>query len=85
MPIGCGINAKDLSLVCPAHSLVDYYQQIGRADRNGQPGCNAVLYVFPGCTRKVSMKMKRYITSDSCIRTVLFSPFNEINVPVGSL
>jgi len=37
--VGCGINARNLKYVChygPAHSLVDYCQQIGRAGRNGE-------------------------------------------------
>ena len=80
--IGCWINARDLSYVChfgPSHSLVDYCQQIGRAGRNGECGCHAVLYVFPGCARTVDVKMKKYIKSDTCLKTLLFSPFNESN------
>jgi len=37
--LGCGVNAKDLKYVFhfgPAHSLIDYCQQIGRAGRSGE-------------------------------------------------
>ncbi|XP_066919321.1 bifunctional 3'-5' exonuclease/ATP-dependent helicase WRN-like [Clytia hemisphaerica] len=81
--IGCGINVKNLQYVChfgPAYSLVDYCQQIGRAGRNGDPNCHAVLYSYPSANKKINEKMKAYIKSkDVCLRTELFSPFSESN------
>jgi len=79
--IGCGINAKKLQYVChfgPAFSLVDYCQQIGRAGRNGEPNCHAVLYTYSGGFDKdADVKMKNYCKLETCLRTGLFSPFNE--------
>ena len=77
--IGCGTNTKNLCYVChfgPSYSLIDYCQQIGRAGRDGQYA-NAVLY-YPESTRNVDKEMKQYTTSPTqCLRTTLFSPFNE--------
>ena len=57
--IGCGINLKKLKYVChfgPAYSLVDYCQQIGRASRNGDPNCHAVLYSYQLSNKKINKK-----------------------------
>ena len=81
--IGCGINVKNLKYVChfgPAYSLVDYCQQIGRAGRNDDPNCHAVLYSYPSSNKKINKKMKAYTKlKDACLRTELFSPFSESN------
>ena len=81
--IGCGINVKPLQYVChfgPAHSLVDYRQQIGRAGRSGEPNCHAILYTYKTPNKNVNQKMKDYATLKSgCLRTSLFSPFSESN------
>lgn len=79
--IGCGINVNNLKYVChfgPAYSLVDYCQQIGRAGRNDEPDCHAVLYVYPTSTRGTNLKMKEYAELEvRCLRSSLFSPFND--------
>ncbi|XP_066919717.1 uncharacterized protein [Clytia hemisphaerica] len=79
--IGCGINVKGLKHVChfgPAYSLVDYCQQIGRAGRNNESGCHAVLYTYPSPGNKINQQMKAYTKLiDACLRTKLFSPFND--------
>ena len=86
--IGCGINAKKLKYVChfgPAFSLVDYCQQIGRAGRNGESDCHAILYTYKGCDKDINRKMKDYTKLETCLRTALFSPFNENSSPIVSL
>ena len=85
--LGCGINAKNLQYVLhfgPAFSLVDYCQQIGRAGRCGEPECHAVLYSFPQGNAPIHETMKHYIYSydQVCLRSTLFSPFNEENQTV---
>ena len=81
--IGCGINVKSLKYVChfgPAHSLVDYCQQIGRAGRNNEPDCHAILYSYSNSTKGVNSKMKEYADLDGgCLRKKLFSPFSDTN------
>ncbi|XP_066924961.1 uncharacterized protein [Clytia hemisphaerica] len=86
--IGCGINAKKLKYVChfgPAFSLVDYCQQIGRAGRNDESDCHAILYTYKGCDKDINPKMKNYTKLTTCLRTALFSPFNENSSPIVSL
>ena len=79
--IGCGINVKNLRYVChfgPAYSLVDYCQQIGRAGRNNEPDCHAILYTYPSSSKKINPQMKAYTKlTNTCLRTELFSPFND--------
>lgn len=44
--LGCGIICKNVKFVFhfgPDFSLVEYCQQIGRAGRDGEDGCHAVL------------------------------------------
>lgn len=81
--IGCGINVRGLQYVCHfglAHSLVDYCQQIGRAGRNGEPDCHAILYTYGASKKGVNMNMKDYADLDGqCLRTKLFSPFSDTN------
>lgn len=83
--IGCGINVKSLQYVChfgPAHSLVEYCQQIGRAGRGDEPDCHAILYTYPNSARGVKPRMKKYTEfKDGCLRTQLFTPFSENCVP----
>ncbi|XP_066915548.1 putative ATP-dependent DNA helicase Q1 [Clytia hemisphaerica] len=79
--LGCGVNCKDLSFVFhygPAHGLVEYCQQIGRAGRSGEAISHAILYAYPKSSSVISKQMRDYISNgnSSCLRTRLFSPFN---------
>jgi Superfamily II DNA helicase len=67
--LGCGINANNLHYVShigPSFSLVEYCQQIGRAGRDGNSECNAVLYYYPDNNRNVDKGMKNYCVADEC-------------------
>ena len=80
--LGCGVNAVNIQYVIhfgPSFDLVDYCQQIGRAGRNTNDQCHAILYTYSQGKSKISNKMKLYIKSDgiSCLRSVLYSPFNQ--------
>ena len=88
--LGCGVNCKELSYVChfgPSHGLVEYCQQIGRAGRSGEILCHAVLYSYPQKSALCSKEMRDYVSksNESCLRTQLFSPFNENEAIVPSL
>ena len=87
--LGCGINCKDVKYVAhfgPSFSLVDYCQQIGRAGRNSQQNCHAILYHYPqGGSSKIQKSMKEYLKTTTCLRSALFTRFNENEEPVPSL
>ena len=88
--LGCGVNCKNLSFVLhfgPSHGLVEYCQQIGRVGRSGEELSHAVLYAYPQISSIISKEMKQYIKdgNDSCLRTRLFTPFNENNAKVPSI
>lgn len=82
--LGCGVDCKNVKYIFhfgPPHNLIDYCQQIGRAGRGNESDCHAILYHFPGClTKLVSADMKLYMKTTSCLRTALFSPFNETEI-----
>ena len=45
----CGVNTKDVRYVIhygPAYHLMDYCQQVGRAGRECENDCYAILYTF---------------------------------------
>ncbi|XP_066928671.1 probable ATP-dependent DNA helicase RecS [Clytia hemisphaerica] len=88
--LGCGVNCKDLSYVLhfgPAHGLVEYCQQIGRAGRSGEDISHAILYSYPQGSTVIAKQMRDYIRdgNDSCLRTKLFTPFNENTNTVSSI
>lgn len=71
----------------PSHGLVEYCQQIGRAGRSGEQMCHAVLYSYPQGSSIIAKPMRDYVKdgNSSCLRTRLFSPFNENNLNVPSI
>ncbi|XP_057312160.1 recQ-like DNA helicase BLM [Hydractinia symbiolongicarpus] len=80
--LGCGVNMKNVKFVVhygPAYDTADYCQQVGRAGRNIEGLCHAILYVFPQGRGNVNNSMVSYIQSHekSCLRTSLYTPFNE--------
>ena len=87
--LGCGVNKKGVQFIVhfgPAFHTVDYCQQIGRAGRDTDQLCHAVLYSFPTGNTNISRSMKKYISQsrETCLRTMLFTPFNENNDTVHS-
>jgi len=88
--LGFGINAQQLKYVChfgAAFSLVDHCQQIGRAGRKDEPNCHAVLYNYPEKLSKIDQSMKDYLLKSEthCLRSTLFTPFNENNKIVEAI
>lgn len=79
--LGCGVDCKNIKFIFhfgPPYNLIDYCQQIGRAGRSNEADCHAILLNFPGSlTKLVSNEMKAYVKSLTCLRTALFSSFNE--------
>jgi len=68
-----------------AHNLVDYCQQIGRAGRSGQALCHAILLHYNETSINITKEMTNYAKNvDTCLRTQLFSPFNDDNKIVPS-
>ena len=88
--LGCGVNCKDVSFVLhygPAHGLVEYCQQIGRAGRSSEEISHAILYAYPQGSSVIAKQMSDYISdgNSSCLRTRLFSPFNVDGKNVPSI
>lgn len=73
-------NVQYLVHFDPAFQVVDYCQQIGCAERNGEELCHAIMYSFPN-RGDISKPMKRCIkeSRSSFFRSTLFTPFNENN------
>ncbi|XP_057290781.1 bifunctional 3'-5' exonuclease/ATP-dependent helicase WRN-like [Hydractinia symbiolongicarpus] len=78
--LGCGVNMKNVKFVVhygPAYDTADYCQQVGRAGRNIEGLCHAVLYVFPQGRGNVNNSMVSYIQSheksrqDTCLSFLL--------------
>ena len=74
--LGCGIDCKNLSYVFhfgPSNSTVEYCQQIGRAGRDTENLCHAVLYTYPQSLRNVAQEMKDFASTSgtSCLRQKL--------------
>ena len=84
----CGVNVKNVRYVIhygPSYDVVDYCQQIGRAGRNTADQCHAVLYTFPNAKRNISGNLKRYMADTKCLRTELYTQFNENNCTIPPL
>ena len=81
--LGCGINAIGVKYVVhfgPSYALAYYCQQIGRAGRNTDNQCHAVLFYYnTGRQSFIADDMKNYIAchDTKCLRCMLFTPFNE--------
>ncbi|XP_066914591.1 uncharacterized protein [Clytia hemisphaerica] len=76
----CGVNVKNVRYVIhygPSYDVVDYCQQIGRAGRNTNDQCYAVMYLYSNAKRNITQKLKTYISCKSCLRTELYTQFNE--------
>ena len=87
--LGCGVDCKDVIFIVHLgvpFDLADYVQQIGRAGRGDTSmQCHAILYKVPSSSKKVNKNIVDYCKSNSCLRSVLFTPFNENRVPVKAL
>ena len=78
--LGCGVNAFNVKYVVhfgPSIGLADYCQQIGRAGRNSDNQCHAILYLYPVPYKILLDDMKAYLTGSKCLRSSLYTPFNE--------
>lgn len=86
--LGCSVNMKNVKYIVHfglAYHLVDYCQQIGRAGRGETSISHAILYNFPQGGSSISRSMRKYAlkANESCLRTALFTPFNENNEQVS--
>ncbi|XP_066924270.1 bifunctional 3'-5' exonuclease/ATP-dependent helicase WRN-like [Clytia hemisphaerica] len=84
----CGVHMKNVRYVLhygPSNDVVDYCQQIGRAGRNTDEQCHAIFYQYANSKRNVSERLKNYMSCNSCLRTELFTQFNEDNEIVPPL
>ena len=88
--LGCGIDMRNVSFIVhfgPAYDSLDYCQQIGRAGRDSNTDTSyAILYSYPRAGQ-VSKNMTSYIkaSSNQCLRSKLFTPFNQTNETVQSV
>lgn len=77
---GMGVNIPDIRYIIhygPPTDIDDYYQECGRAGRDGSESF-AILYLFGGCTiGRISPKMKEYCKlSKGCLRKFLLQQFS---------
>jgi ATP-dependent helicase YprA (DUF1998 family) len=71
-------NVKYIIHMGPARNTVDHIQEVGRADRNGEPSHNIVIYYgnqLTHCTKSV----KDFCKTNGCIRKALFKDFASVN------
>ena len=69
---GLGVQISDVRHIVhwgPPCDLLDYWQQVGRGGRDGEPS-TATMYLFPGCHPKNEVKedMLTVCGSTSCVR-----------------
>jgi superfamily II DNA helicase RecQ len=88
--LGCGVNLQGVKYVIhfgPAFDTTDYCQQIGRAGRGTNAQCHAILYFYRQGSSRITKGMKQYSKNEDseCLRTLLFTPYNENNKVVESL
>ena len=75
--LSMGVNFPDVKYIIhmgPARNTVDHIQEIERADRNGKPSHNIVIYYgnqLTHCTKSV----KDFCKTNGCIRKALFKDF----------
>ena len=77
---GMGVDISNIRLVIhygPAADVDDYFQESGRAGRDGLSS-TAILYLYPGCLLgNVSKDMKEYCQATKCRRLALLSYFGH--------
>lgn len=75
---GMGVDIPNVRTVIhfgPSSDIDDYFQECGRAGRDGADS-KAVLFMYPGClVGHVSKAMKKYCASKECRRCELLSNF----------
>ena len=70
-----GCNVRTVVHFGPSSDIDDYFQESGRAGRDGIES-EAVLFVYPGCLLgHVSKAMKNYCTSQQCRRQNILANF----------
>ena len=75
-----GLDVKGVDTVVhygPANNLEDYLQETGRAGRNPNEKCHAVMIKYKRSTgsKNISANMKEFVLSSSCRRKRLLRPF----------
>ena len=75
-----GLDVKGVNSVVHyglANDLEDYIQETGRAGRNPNDKCHAILMKYKRCTssKNISADMKKYVTSITCRRKQILKPF----------
>lgn len=83
-----GLDVKGVHTVVhygPANDTDDYLQESGRAGRDPNVQCNAVLLKYKFCMngRNIAASMKEYVTTQKCRREVLLSPFIDASLEVS--
>lgn len=77
---GMGVDISDIRLVIhygPSGDIDDYFQESGRAGRDGHASA-AILYLYGGCMLgHVSKEMKEYCMTDQCRRRCLLGYFGH--------
>ena len=75
-----GLDVKGVNTVVHYgldNDLEDYIQETGRAGRNPNDKCHAVLMKYKRCTgsKNISADMKNYVTFSTCRRIQILKPF----------
>ena len=82
-----GLDVKCVHTVVhcgPANDLDDYLHESGRAGRDPNVKCNAILLKYKHClnSQSISKEMKDYVRGNICRRLVILKPFSETAVSV---
>ena len=77
-----GLDVKDVTTVIhygACNDLDDYLQESGRAGRQQNVNCHAIVMKYKQClsSKNITPQMKHFIKTDSCRRKVLLKPFTE--------
>ena len=81
-----GLDVKGVDNIIhygPANDLDDYLQETGRAGRDHQHQCHAILIKYKRClgSKNISSDMKEYVKTRQCRRKTLLSPFTNTAEP----